>query len=672
MKKKRFSALPRGLAPTLMAWIIAATGLVATAFAHDDVRGRPHFKGPPASPTAVMRAVEAGTQSAQSLATVSNVPCAGGFADIYPCQNVDLLAFVPLADMESGGALGAANDVWGWSWTDQDSTREFALVGLKEGTAFVEITDPVNPVYLGKLPTHTDASTWRDIKVYADYAFIVSQAPGHGMQVFDLTRLLSADPNTAPQSFTDDAQYNGFGGAHNIVINEDSGFAYAVGTNTCSGGLHMVDISAPLNPAPAGCFGDDRYTHDAQCVIYRGPDGEHWGKEICLNSNEDTLTIVDVTDKAAPMQLSRTSYPGDGYTHQGWLTPDHAYFLLGDELDELDFGHNTRTRIFDVSNLEVPFVTSSYDSTVAAIDHNQYVKGNHAFQANYRAGLRVLEIIDGTAPQLSEVAFFDIYPDDDDADFNGAWSNYPFFDSGVVIVSGREQGLYILGPNLPAGEPPSLISLAPGQGARVFGTETITIEATDVEDDPPDLTVEWRVDAGAWQTATHQPGDFWTSSWDTTGVANGAHVLYARVTDSAGHSDQVAHNVTVDNPVVDGAPTNVAITSPADGSMVTGNIRIEATAEDDVGVIQVEFFAQIQDGAATSLGVDTDGGNGWSSRWNTNKETNGVYALWVVATDTASQSRKSDTTTVTAGSGGEDGPAGGKKCHPKKDPDCTR
>ena len=226
------------------------------------------------------------------------------------------------------------------------------------------------------------------------------------------------------------------------------------------------------------------------------------------------------------MQLSRTSYPGRGYTHQGSLTPDHAYFLLGDELDEDNFGHNTRTRIFDVSNLDDPFLTSSYDSSLPAIDHNQYVKGNFAYQANYRAGLRVLEIIDGTAPQLSEVAFFDIYPDNDAAAFNGAWSNYPFFDSGVVIVSGREQGLYILGPNLPTGERPSLTRLVPGQGARVLRTEPITIEATDVEDVPPDLTVEWRVDGGAWQTAAYyQAGNNWTASWDTTAVANGAHVL---------------------------------------------------------------------------------------------------------------------------------------------------
>lgn len=667
MKKNRIPGLLCGLAATLISWIIASTGVVAPAFAHDDVHGRPHFKGPPAAPTAVMRALEADSKSAQSLAAITNVPCVGGFANAYPCQNVDLLALVPLADMESGGPLGGANDVWGW--TDQVTGREFALVGLEEGTAFVEITDPVNPVYLGKLATRTNTSIWRDIKVHADHAFIVSQASGHGMQVFDLTKLLSPDPG-----FVGDAQYNGFGGAHNIVINEDTAVAYAVGTDTCSGGLHMIDISDPLNPTFAGCFGGDGYTHDAQCVIYDGPDTEHWGKEICLNANEDTVTIVDVTDKAGPVQLSRTSYPGRGYTHQGSLTPDHAYFLLDDELDEANFGHNTRTRIFDVSNLDDPFVTSSYDSTVGAIDHNQYVKGNHAFQANYTAGLRVLEIIDGAAPQLSEVAFFDIYTDDDDPSFNGAWSNYPFFDSGLVIVSGREQGLFVLMPNLPTGDPPTLISLAPDEGATVKNVAPITIEATDVEDGAPALAIEWRVDGGTWQPATHQSGDIWTASWDTTGVANGAHVLHARVTDSAGLSDQVAQNVTVDNPVADDPPTNVAITDPTDEATVGGNLKIKATAEDDNGVTQVEFFAQVQGGAARSLGVDADGGNGWSARWNTNKEAAGDYDLWAEATDTIGQTAPSPTIAVTIdGGGGSEPPGGGSgKCHPKKDPDCTR
>ena len=87
------------------------------------------------------------------------------------------------------------------------------------------------------------------------------------MQVFDLKQLLTIDPVDMPVEFSNTAHYNGFGNSHNIVINEDTGFAYGVGTNTFSGGLHFVDISDPANPTAAGGFNGDGYTHDAQCVV---------------------------------------------------------------------------------------------------------------------------------------------------------------------------------------------------------------------------------------------------------------------------------------------------------------------------------------------------------------------------------------------------------------------
>ncbi len=154
----------------------------------------------------------------------------------------------------------ALNDIWGW--TDDTSSnsngREFSIVGLKRGTAFVEITDPYNPKYLGVLPASADAILLRDIKVIDHYALIVSDIDYHGMQIFDLNRLLTASENTL---WTEDVHYSEFGSAHNIFVNEDTGFAYAVGSNTCSGGLHIVDVNDPLNPTFAGCFSDDGYVH---------------------------------------------------------------------------------------------------------------------------------------------------------------------------------------------------------------------------------------------------------------------------------------------------------------------------------------------------------------------------------------------------------------------------
>jgi choice-of-anchor B domain-containing protein len=402
----------------------------------------------------LMAAFEQDKQPPETSGFMALTPCSGGSAGSYPCNNIDLMSFLPLSSI--GGGNG--NDIWGW--TDSLTGNEYALMGRTSGTSFVDVTDPENPVYLGNLPTHTSNSSWRDIKVYANHAFIVSEAGGHGMQVFNLTQLRNVV--SPPVTFSNSAHYNSFGNAHNIVINEATGFAYAVGTSTCSGGLHMVNIQNPTSPTNAGCVSNDGYVHDAQCVVYNGPDSAYQGREICFNSNEDTITIVDVTVKNSPVQLSRTGYSGSRYTHQGWLTEDHTHFLLDDELDEQNNGHNTRTYIWDMTDLNAPVLIGTHTATTAAIDHNLYIKGDYAFQSNYRAGLRVLDISNISSASLTEVAYFDIYPANNNPNFNGTWSNYPYFDSGNVIVSGIEQGLFVLRPNLtPPPTPPPGPSATP-------------------------------------------------------------------------------------------------------------------------------------------------------------------------------------------------------------------
>jgi choice-of-anchor B domain-containing protein len=393
------------------------------------------------------------------LTALGYTPCVGGFAGTFPCDKVDLAALLPTADIDGTNADGiVANDIWGW--TDSLTDKEYALLGLSNGVAFVDVTNPAAPVYLGNLPRHSVDSLWHSLKVYRDHLFVVSEAVDHGMQVFDLRQLRNvASP---PQVFAATAHYNNFGRAHTLDVNEETGFAYAagsrpgagrvIGVDTCGLGLHVVDIRNPAAPAFAGCVDGDGYTHEAQCVVYRGPDAQHHGREVCFSANEDTLTVTDVTNKAAPAQLSRTPYDGsnDGtfrnYAHQGWLTGDHARLLLNDEFDETHKGLNTRTFVWNVSDLDAPSVQNVYQHATPAIDHNLYVRGLHAFESNYRSGVRVLDVRNAATTGLSPVGFFDVYPADDAAFFNGTWGNYPFFASGTVIASGMEQGLFVLRP----------------------------------------------------------------------------------------------------------------------------------------------------------------------------------------------------------------------------------
>ena len=553
IKKKTKTILNLGFSSLLT----IACGL-AVVDAHDELGARPHHIDTPANPTAVMRAFSEGKLGddlpVQNLNALAQTDCVGGAADGYPCDNVDLGSFMPLSEIGSTQSNDEGNDIWGW--TDPLTGDEYAIMGRVFGTSFIDVTDPSNPVFVGELDTHGRfGSSWRDIKVYNNHAFIVSEARRHGMQVFDLTQLRSATPGTL---FQETAHYSGFGSAHNIVINEGSGFAYGVGTDKCSGGLAMVNIQDPQNPTNAGCFAADGYTHDAQCVNYSGPDTDHSGKEICLASNEDTLTIVDVTNKSNPVQISRTDYPGAEYTHQGWLTEDQSFFLLDDELDEQRQGTNTLTHMWDVSDLDAPVLSNTYASGTSAIDHNQYIHGNCSFQANYRAGLRILSF-DPQSPagSLSEIGYFDIYPADDASQFNAAWSNYPHFESGTVVVSGIEQGLYVLRPNatvltqcgLNNAAPVTSIT-SPADVSTVSGSAvSIAIDASDAEDVNGSLTVEWQVDGGPWN-ATGYNGSQYVTSWDSTTVNDGSHTITARATDSGGKTTTSAsHTVTTDNGV---------------------------------------------------------------------------------------------------------------------------
>lgn len=384
---------------------------------------------------------------------LSGVPCVAGFAGPFPCHNVDLLAYLP--DNLLTGSTGA--DIWGW--TDPATGKEYAIVGQSDAVAFVDISTPTAPQYLGYLRAPVRNVLWRDVKVLNNHAYAVGDGDfidPHGLQIFDLTQLRDAGP--LPVEFQQTARYAGFGNAHNMAVNEATNTGYVVGSDTCAGGLHMLDLQDPANPAFLGCFSEDEYTHDVQCVVYDGPDREHAGKEICLAANVDRLTIVDVTDKANPVMLSRTTYEGIGYTHQGSLTEDQAYFILGDELDEVNSylagnPHNTHSYLWDVRDLDSPVHFSTYVGPTTAIDHNLYVLGTHVFETNYTAGLRILDASGIGAGVLTEVAYFDTHPSDDSPAFAGTWSNYAFFDSGVVIANNIEDGLFVLQPHLPAAAP---------------------------------------------------------------------------------------------------------------------------------------------------------------------------------------------------------------------------
>jgi len=382
--------------------------------------------------------------------------CESGMAGNMPCKNVDQLSFVTFEEMGYGTPLPGdrdygGNDVWGW--TDPQNGDEYAIMGTTGGTGFVRVTDPRNPVPVAFVYSATGPSIWRDIKVIGNYAYIVAEARGHGLQVFDMTRLRGRN---SLEYLTPDATNSDFGNAHNIVANEETNFLYVVGAtqngagySICRGGLLVLDVSNPLQPRYAGCFGNDGYVHDAQCVIYHGPDIRYTGREICFCFNENSLTLVDVEDKNNMRMFAKSGYINVAYTHQGWLTENHQFVLLDDEMDEYQkpaASQYTKTYMWDIRILDMPTLRSTFESSERSIDHNQYVVGDYTFQANYESGLRILHINEG-AFALTNVGYFDVFPIRTTADFYGTWSVYPYFKSGTVLVSSIDYGLFMVKPD---------------------------------------------------------------------------------------------------------------------------------------------------------------------------------------------------------------------------------
>ncbi len=384
------------------------------------------------------------------------VTCEKDNAEGFPCTDINMVSFLSRSDVGAKRGI-QMSDVWGW--TDPETGREYALIGRTDGLSIVDLTNAENPVYVGNLPKTATAnqSLWRDVKTYKNYAYVVADGAGaHHVQILDLTRLRDIDPADMPVTLTEDNIYKGVYSSHNIVINEETGFAYAVGSDSggeaCGGALHMMDLSDPLNPTFAGCFNDPSTgrggsgtTHDAQCVLYRGPDADYTGREICLSSNGTALSIADVTDKDNPVAISVADYPAVAYAHQGWLTEDQRYFYLNDEADEAqNLVDGTRTLIFDLSDLDEPVVSGEYIAPDNAIDHNLFVRENIMYQTNYVSGLRLLDVSDPENPV--EVGWFDTVPygPNDNSPVLGAWSNYPYFKSGVIVVTSGREGVFFL------------------------------------------------------------------------------------------------------------------------------------------------------------------------------------------------------------------------------------
>jgi len=369
---------------------------------------------------------------------------------------------VPLSSFTGNPA--SASNLWGY--VDLDDDREYAIIGLRNGTGVVDITDPVNPVIVGHIAGVS--SQWREVKVYQfwnasasrwdAYAYITTEGSGGGIQIIDLTQLpasvsLANTWTGVSTSHTDHVSNINY--STNVSNNPNfPPILYLSGSN--KGGLRFVSLANPTNLTEIG-FWTGTYSHDTYAHVFTDARANqcapgHNPCEVVFSfAGTSGLKIIDVTNKSAPVTLSTFTYPQLGYTHSGWISSDGNYIYLHDELDEQNFGVNGRIRTIDITNLAAPFVSNVYTTSNAAIDHNGYTIGNKFYFSNYTRGIGVLDVTNPNAPV--ELSFFDTYPTSNTATFNGAWGVYPYLPSGNIIISDIQRGLIVVREQTGGGGP---------------------------------------------------------------------------------------------------------------------------------------------------------------------------------------------------------------------------
>lgn len=398
----------------------------------------------------------------------------GGVAGTFVSSGIQLKSWLPLNTLSAASTSG--NSCWGYI---SPAGREYAIMGTSDGTAFVEITNPSAATLKAFMTGPT--SLWRDVRVYQQYCYAASEA-GSGIQVFNISQLDTTGAVTLVNTIL--APTTTTAASHTLAIDTVSGYLYRAGGG--SNGLRIYDIHTnPALPTYVGAW-SPIYIHEAQVVTYTS--GPNAGKQIafcCGGSNGGNvntgLYVVDVTDKANPIQLSYTTYPGARYCHQGWLDENSQFFYINDELDEGDTVSVCTTLVMNVLNLSNVIYAGKFDNGNSAIGHNCFVRGTKLYEANYRSGVRIFDLAVSTT-NPPEVAYFDTYPGSDAANFNGLWNVWPFFPSGTLIGSDLERGLFVwkvesavatfavANPPLtvsPAGGTPVDVTITPGAGVTL-------------------------------------------------------------------------------------------------------------------------------------------------------------------------------------------------------------
>ena len=307
-----------------------------------------------------------------------------------------------------------------WQYVDSLG-NEYALVGVNDRIAIVDVTNAANPVEVFAVPALANQSSlWRELKTYGKYAYAVSEGGG-GLIIIDLSGL----PGTVSSKhwYGDGIIANQLSSAHTIAVADGFAYIFGTGSGLANGGAVIVDLTDPWNPTYVGQY-NLNYIHDGYIR-----NDTLWAGEIYSGQ----FSVIDVSNKANPVLLATQATPG-AFCHNTWLSDNSSFLFTTDEQNFAPLG------AFDVSNISNISLVDEYftDSMPSEEVHNVRVLNDFLINPSYGSQLT---ICDAARPDnIVEIAS---YP-------TGSflcWDASPYLPSGHIIVADVDGGVYVFEPN---------------------------------------------------------------------------------------------------------------------------------------------------------------------------------------------------------------------------------
>ncbi|MBZ0266969.1 choice-of-anchor B family protein [bacterium] len=328
--------------------------------------------------------------------------CIPAQAQLFDFDNMVLLGRHDLYD--------GYNDVWGFVGTDG---REYIVQGTTTGTAWWDVEDPYNAVFIDFIPG--PGSLWRDMFVIGNYCYVGTEGGG-GIQIVDIS-----DPTNPTLVNTYNATVSS---SHNVFGDPSRNLLFVVGSAE-AGGLQILDTTDPVNLVEIGSW-TNQYIHD---ISIEG------NLAYVSLINFGRFRLLDLSDSTNPTNYGTPFF--DNADHACWPFGDGTHVAISQESNG---GH---IKIVDVSNPNAITLVDESNPAPGASMHNVHIEGTRMYCSWYARGTRVYDVSVPSA--IAEIGYFDTYPPSDGGGVGpGNWGVYPHLPSGTIAANDGTYGLFLM------------------------------------------------------------------------------------------------------------------------------------------------------------------------------------------------------------------------------------